>query len=198
MAGRRARIGVFGGTFDPVHSAHIAVAESARRSLGLDRVLFVVANDPWQKDDRDVSPAEDRYAMVDAATLGHPGLEASRLELDRGGPSYTIDTVRELLARCPQAELVLLVGADVVDTLPTWKAEAALRELVTLAVVARPGFEAVHAPPGWRTVPVPASPLGVSSTDLRERLRRGEPVEGLVPDEVIRCIRRHGLYATNR
>ncbi len=198
MPGAGARIGVFGGTFDPVHAAHLAAAESTKQALGLDRVLLVVANDPWQKTDRDLTPAEDRYAMVEAATAGHPGLEPSRLELDRGGRSYSIDTVRGLLADEPGAEVVLIVGADVVGGLPTWKEDAALRELVTLAVVGRPGSDPAPVPPGWRTVPVPPSPFDVSSTDLRGRLRRGEPVDGLVPDAVIRCIRRRGLYATDR
>ncbi len=194
----RARIGVFGGTFDPVHVAHVEAAEATRRALGLERVLFVVANDPWQKADHDITPAEDRYAMVEVATAAHPGLEPSRLEIDRGGQSYTIDTVRELRAGRPDAEIVLIVGADVVGGLPTWKEEAALRDLVTLAVVGRPGSGPVAVPAGWRTVSVPASPLDVSSTELRRRLQTGEDVDGLVSPEVIRCIRRRGLYATGR
>jgi len=198
VGGRRPRIGVFGGTFDPVHVAHVQVAENVMRALSLDRMLFVVANDPWQKSERDVSPAEDRYAMVEAATARRPGLEPSRLEIERGGQSYTIDTVREILGCRPDAEVFLVVGADVVDGLPTWKEEARLRELVTLAVVARPGAGTADVPAGWRTVPVPPSPLGVSSTELRRRLRAGEPVEGLVPDDVIRCIRQRRLYATAR
>jgi nicotinate-nucleotide adenylyltransferase len=198
LSGSGPRIGIFGGTFDPIHSAHVEVAERVSEVLGLDRMLLVVANDPWQKVDHDVTPAEDRYAMVVAATAGHPGLEPSRLELDRGGPSYTIDTVHEITARCPGAQVVLVVGADVVDGLPTWKEEAALRDLVTLAVVGRPGAGQPVAPPGWRTVPVPASPRDISSTELRRRLRKGEPVDGLVPDDVIRCIRQRGLYATDR
>jgi nicotinate-nucleotide adenylyltransferase len=198
VSGRGYRIGIFGGTFDPVHVAHLQVAERVSRSLALDRMLLVVANDPWQKVDRDITPAEDRYAMVKAATAAHPGLEASRLELDRGGPSFTVDTVRELKGECPDAEVVLVVGADVVDGLPTWKDEPALRDLVTLAVVRRPGSQEPVAPPGWRTVPVPDSPLDISSTDLRRRLRNGEVVDGLIPDDVIRCIRQRGLYATDR
>jgi nicotinate-nucleotide adenylyltransferase len=198
VSGPVARIGILGGTFDPIHTAHIEVAERVRDSLHLDRVLLVVANDPWQKVDHDITPAEDRYAMVEAASAGHPGIDPSRLEIDRGGPSYTVDTARQILRCRPDAELVLIVGADVVDGLPTWKDERALRDLVTLAVVARPGAEAVAAPPGWRSVAVPSSPLDISSTDLRGRLRRGEEVGGLIPDDVIRCIRQRGLYATGR
>ena len=198
MPGRGECIGLFGGTFDPIHVAHLEVAEAVRTALRLDRVLLVVANDPWQKVDHDITPAEDRYAMVAAAVAGYPGLEASRLELDRGGPSFTVDTVREIERRHPGADVVLIVGADVVEGLPTWKEEPALRELVTLAVVGRPGVGQVEAPPGWRTVHVPPSSLDVSSSDLRHRLQRGEPVDGVVPDDVIRCIRQRDLYATGR
>ena len=194
-----ARIGIFGGTFDPVHTGHIEAAEAVRRSLGLDRMLLVVANEPWQKEGlRPVTPAEDRYALVVAATEGHPGLEPSRLELERGGPSYTVDTVDELHRAEPGSDLVLVVGADVVADLPTWHDEARLRDEVTLAVVSRPGSPAAEPPPGWRSVAVPVAPVDVSSTELRERLADGRPVDGLVPEAVMRCIRRRGLYATGR
>ncbi len=192
------RIGIFGGTFDPIHNGHLQVADEVRRSLGLDRLLVVVANEPWQKQDRPVTPAEDRYAMVVAALSDHPGLEASRVELDRGGPSYTVDTVRELLAEEPDAELFVVVGADVVGGLASWHEEPALRELVTLAVVDRPGAEAVPTPPGWRAVRVPVRPLDVSSTGLRTRLEQGRSVSGTVPESVIRCMTQRGLYATGR
>jgi nicotinate-nucleotide adenylyltransferase len=193
------RIGIFGGTFDPVHTAHLEVAEVVRDALGIDRMLLVVANQPWQKlDDRTLTAAEDRFAMVDAAVAGRPGLEPSRIELDRGGPSYTIDTVRELRDDDPGAELVLVVGADVVPGLTTWRDEPELRTLVTLAVVDRPGTSPVPIPAGWRAVAVPVAPFDVSSTELRQRLEAGLPVEGEVPPAVIRCIRQRGLYATGR
>ncbi len=193
------RIGVLGGTFDPVHSAHIEVAESVHRALALDRMLLVVANQPWQKEgERPLTPAEDRYAMVAAAVEDRPDLEASRLEIDRGGPTFTIDTVHQLLQAHPGAELFLVVGSDVVPMLDTWHEEPALRRQVTLAVVGRPGSEPRRPPPGWRTVPVPVSPSDVSSTDLRRRLEAGEPVDGLIPEAVIRCIHQRGLYATGR
>jgi nicotinate-nucleotide adenylyltransferase len=193
------RIGIFGGTFDPVHTAHLELADSVRRTLGLDRMLLVVANQPWQKEgDRPVTPAEDRFAMVEAAVADWPGLEPSRLEIDRGGPSYTIDTVRALQGVEPDADLTLVVGSDVVAGLTTWKEEPALRDLVTLAVVGRPGVPTVDAPAGWRAVGVPAATFDVSSTELRRRLERGEPVDGLVPGAVIRCMVERGLYATGR
>jgi len=193
------RIGIFGGTFDPIHTAHLEVAEAVRERLGLDRMLLMVANRPWQKvGARPLTPAEDRFAMVEAAAADWPGLEPSRMEIDRGGPTYTIDTVRQLLDEEPGAEVTLVVGSDVVGGLTTWKDEAALQGAVTLAVVGRPGVDPVAPPPGWRTVQVPVAPFDVSSTELRRRLEAGLPVEGWVPEPVIRCIARRGLYATGR
>ena len=193
------RIGVFGGTFDPIHTAHLELAEVVRVALGLDQMLLVVANRPWQKEgERPLTPAEDRFAMVEAAVAGWPGLVASRIEIDRGGPTYTIDTVRQLLADHPAAEVVLVVGSDVVAGLPTWHDEAALSDLVTLAVVGRPGVAPAPVPSGWRAVTVPAAPFDVSSTGLRQRLEQGESVAGLLPEAVIRCIHQRGLYATGR
>lgn len=194
-----ARIGVFGGTFDPVHSAHVEVAEAVRTTLALDRMLLVVANHPWQKvGGRALTSAEDRYAMVAAAVADRPDLEASRLEIERGGPTYTIDTVRQLRRADPEAKIFLVVGSDVVPTLDTWHDQAALRDQVTVVVVGRPGAVPARPPGGWRSVQVPVAPSDLSSTELRRRLEAGEPVEGLVPEAVIRCIRQRGLYATGR
>lgn len=199
MSAPSPRVGLFGGTFDPIHTAHLEVADVVRTTLGLDRMLLVVANRPWQKEgDHPVTPAADRLAMVEAAVAGWPGLVPSRIEIDRGGPSYTVDTVRQLLQDEPGAQLTVVVGADVVAGLTTWHDEAALRDLVTLAVVGRPGVAPVPVPPGWRAVEVPAAPFDISSTELRRRLEQGEPVTGLVPEPVIRCILQRGLYATDR
>lgn len=193
------RIGIFGGTFDPIHAAHLQAADAVRTRLGLDRMLLVVANQPWQKmGERPLTPAEDRYAMVEAAVTGWPGLEPSRLEIDRGGPSYTIDTVRDLLSAEPGAEVTLVVGSDVVAGLPTWKEEGALRDQVTLAVVGRPGVAPVDPPLGWHAVHVAVGPFEGSSTDLRRRLEAGLAVDEWVPEPVIRCIGQRGLYATGR
>jgi nicotinate-nucleotide adenylyltransferase len=196
---RPSRVGIFGGTFDPIHTAHLEVAEVVRSTLGIDRMLLVVANRPWQKvEERPVTPAEDRFAMVQAAVSGWPGLEPSRIEIDRGGPSYTIDSVRQLKQDHPGIDLTVVVGSDVVATLTTWKDASVLSTEVTLAVVGRPGVPPVDPPPGWRAINVPAAQYDVSSTDLRRRLELGEPVDGLVPEAVIRCIAQRGLYATER
>jgi nicotinate-nucleotide adenylyltransferase len=197
----RPRIGVLGGTFDPPHVGHVAAAAAARDELGLDRVLLVVANDPWQKSpSRSITPAEDRFALVEAAVSGLEGVEASRLELDRGGPSYSIDTVEALRAGVlgEPADVVLIVGADLVATLPTWERAAELAKLATLAVVARPGSPDVRRASGWHVLTVDGPSLDVSSSELRERLVHGEDVEGLVPDPVMRCIRARHLYAVGR
>ena len=186
---------MLGGTFDPVHVAHIAAAVEARDQLHLDRVLFVVANMPWQKRDRPVTSAEDRFAMVRAALDGIDGLEASRIELDRGGESYTADTLAELAARWPGAELVLLVGADVANELQTWKRVDAVQRLATLGVWRRQGVDVPDLGPGWRVTSVDVPCLELSSTELRARAVAGRPLDGLVPAPALRLIRDRGLYA---
>jgi nicotinate-nucleotide adenylyltransferase len=193
------RIGIFGGTFDPVHVGHLVAATWAREALQLDRVLLVVANVPWQKaDTRVVSPAEDRLRMVEAAVHGVPGVEASRVEIDRGGPSYTIDTVREVLDAAPSARPFVIVGADVAAELGTWRRAEELRRAVTLVVVDRGGVGSGEDPPGWevRRVGIPA--LDISSSQLRQRLAQGRSVDFLIPEPAIRCIRQLNLYADSR
>ena len=192
------RIGLFGGTFDPIHLGHIQMAEAVRQALDLDEMLMMVANDPWQKRGRVITPAEDRYAMVEAACREWTGLLASRMELDRGGATYTVDTVRQLRAAEPEARIYLVVGADVVADLPTWHQEAELRALVELAVVDRPGTPTAEVPDGWRSVRVEVDPIDLSSTELRRRLDAGESLTGVLPDGVIRCISERSLYATER
>ena len=189
------RIGIFGGTFDPVHVGHLVAAVNARHSLDLDTVLLVVANVPWQKaGTRVVSDPAARLAMVQAAVAGIAGLEASAVELERGGPSYTADTLDEVAARHPGAELFLIVGADVAELLHTWERVAEVRRAVTLVVVNRPGWTPPATLEGWRmrTVEIPA--LDISSTDLRARAADGRPLDFLVPTEVVRVIRERDLY----
>ncbi len=198
-SGAGERIGIFGGTFDPVHVGHLVAAMEARHELGLDRVLLVVANDPWQKSDqRAVSPADDRFTVVSAAVEGVEGLEASRIEIDRGGPSYTADTVAALAAAHPGAELFLIVGDDVAAELTTWQRVEEIVEAVTLVVVERYGAAPVPDPAGWRVRRLAIPALEISSSDLRQRLAEGRNVEFLVPGPAIRCIRRLGLYAAPR
>ncbi len=183
----RRRVGVLGGTFDPVHIAHLVAGLEVRHALGLDEVLLVVANEPWQKTgDRQVTPAEDRFAMVAAAVADVDGLEASRLEIDRGGPSYTADTLAELSGEDHQ--LFLIIGADV--DLDTWIRADEVRRLAELVVVSRPGDT---PPPGTTVVEIPA--LDISASDLRRRMAEGRPVEFLIPAGAVRCIRDRGLYA---
>ena len=188
------RIGVFGGTFDPPHIAHLALAAQARHQLGLDRVLFVVANVPWQKASaRQISDPDDRYEMVRDAVAGRTGLEASRMEIDRGGESYTADTLAELAS--PGRELFLLIGSDLVSALATWKRWEELPPLSTLAIVTRPGGFAVAQPaPQWRWVEVRMPALEISSSELRAMVGEGRPIDFLVPDSVAAHVRRRSLY----
>ena len=189
------RIGILGGTFDPVHVGHLAVAVEVRHALALDRMLLMVANVPWQKaGSRAVTPAEDRFAVVEAAVAEVGGLEASRLEIDRGGPSYMADTAEELARLHAGAELFLVVGSDLVAELPTWEREGELRQRVTLAVVGRPGAAVALPPHPWRALAVTVPALDVSSSDLRARAAAGRPLDVLVPPAALRQIRRRGLY----
>lgn len=186
-----------------MHVGHLVAAVNARHELTLDRVLLVVANEPWQKaGSRPVTPAADRLALVEAAVGGVEGLESSAIEIERGGPSYTADTVAELEARWPGAELNLIVGADAAAGLGSWERIDEVRTRVVLVVVNRPGT-AISAGPGsplegWdvRMVEVPA--LEISSTDLRDRVATGRPLDFLVPMPAIHVIRERGLYSVAR
>jgi nicotinate-nucleotide adenylyltransferase len=190
---------VFGGTFDPVHVGHLVAAVNVRYALDLDPVLLVVANVPWQKaGSRSITPALDRLAMVEAAVGGVPGVEASAIEIERGGPSYTADTLAQLAAANPSAELFCVVGADAADELETWERADEVAALATLVVVNRPGAAPPRPMPGWRFVEVEIPALEVSSTDLRARAADGRPLDYLVPDAAIHCIRRRSLYAAPR
>ncbi len=198
------RLGLFGGTFDPPHCGHLAAAVAARDALQLDRVLMVVANDPWQKSPyRTVTPAVDRLAMVEAAVEGLCSVEADRSEIDRGGPTYTVDTVESQVAAARSQgrsapHIFLVVGSDVLPGLSTWERVAELRRRVTLAVVSRPGAPVRHHPRGWEMVEVQIEGVDISSSQVKARLEHGESVEGMVPDPVIRCIRLRHLYAGGR
>lgn len=196
--GRRS-IGVFGGTFDPVHVGHLVAAVNVRHALDLDVVLLVVANRPWQKEgSRVLTPAADRLAVVRAAVGEVAGVEASDLEVARGGVSYTADTLAALQAEDPAADLVLVVGADVAASLDTWERLDEVRQRSRLAVVNRPGAPPPAVPPGWRADVVEIPALEVSSTDLRARVADGRPLDYLVPAAAVREVHRRGLYAAER
>jgi nicotinate-nucleotide adenylyltransferase len=189
------RLGIFGGTFDPPHVGHLVTAVNVRYELSLDRVLLVVADQPWQKvGTRDISAAEDRFAMVEAAVGDVDGLEASRIELDRGGLSYTADTLSDLLAADPTQDLYVILGSDAAVGLPSWERADEVRALSTIVVVERPGSGEGLPPRGWSWVRVEVPRLEVSSTDLRARVVDGRPLDYLLSPAVIDTIERRGLY----
>jgi nicotinate-nucleotide adenylyltransferase len=189
------RLGIFGGTFDPPHVGHLVAAVNVRHTLALDVVLLVVANDPWQKSgERTITEARDRLAMVEAAVGDVEGLEASDIELRRGGTSYTADTMAELHAKEPGTELFLVLGSDAAAGLTTWERADEVRTAATVVVVTRPGAEAGEPPSGWSWITVESPRLEVSSTDLRRRFVDGRPLDYLITPAVIDCIEARGLY----
>jgi nicotinate-nucleotide adenylyltransferase len=194
------RLGVFGGTFDPIHIGHLVTAVSVHHDLGLDRLLLVVAHDPWQKTGagEQVTPSDVRFAMVSAAVSDVPGLEASDIELRRPGPTYTADTLRQLHEQEPDAELFLIVGSDAAGGLPTWERADEVRDLATLVVMPRPNHEEEAPPEGWKHVEVDVPSIELSSTDVRERVAAGRPIHFLVPDPVRHLIEERALYCPRR
>jgi nicotinate-nucleotide adenylyltransferase len=190
----RLRIGVFGGTFDPPHVGHLVTAVNVRYALGLDVVYFMVAHVPWQKEgSRRITPSDDRYEMVCAAVAGVDGIEASRLEIDRGGASYTADTLQEMANIHRGAELFTIVGDDAAAGLSTWKRVDEVVARSRIVVVDRPGTHVDLEPlTDWVRVEVPR--LEVSSTDLRARFIDGRPLDYLVTPEVLELICQRGLY----
>lgn len=196
------RLGVFGGTFDPVHIGHLVVAVEVRHALALDRLLLMLADQPWQKvGSRQITPAADRLAVLQAALTGARGLEASTLEIERGGASYTADTLAELRRRHPGAELHLVVGADVAAELDSWVRVEEVKALAHLVVVGRPGAVAPVerlGDEGWRVTTVPTTFIGISSSDVRARVAAGRPIDYLVPASAVREISERGMYAARR
>jgi len=173
-------------------------AVNVRHALALDRVLLVVANQPWQKSGRRLTPAADRLAVVEAAVGGTPGIEASSAEIDRGGDSYTADTLEELVDEDAGRELFLVVGADVATELGTWRRTDVVARLATLVVVSRGGSSPVEVGPPWRVHQVRIPALEISSSDLRARAADGRPLDHLVPMAAVARIRERGLYAGDR
>ncbi len=188
------RIGVLGGTFDPPHVGHLVTAVDVAHLLDLDLVLMVVANEPWQKvGSRRITPAQERLALVRAAVAGVDGVEASDLEIARGGPSYSVDTLAALHDEWPDAELFLIVGADAAAELHTWERPDELAAACRVVVVDRPGV-VTRLPEGFDCLRLEVPRLEVSSTDLRARVVDGRSLRFLVPDAVVSLVRELDLY----
>jgi nicotinate-nucleotide adenylyltransferase len=194
MASARApRIGVMGGTFDPIHHGHLVAASEVAQSFDLDEVVFVPTGTPWQKEH--VTESEHRYLMTVIATASNPRFTVSRVDIDRGGLTYTIDTLRDLQKQRPDAQLFFITGADAIAQILGWRDHSDLWDLAHFVAVSRPGH--VLSTDGLPTedvsqLEIPA--LAISSTDCRERVGRGEPVWYLVPDGVVQYIAKHHLY----
>ncbi len=185
-------VGLFGGSFDPIHHGHLLVGLAAVEALGLDSLRFVPAHTQPFKGGRHGATPEQRAAMVALAIAGEPRFALERVELDRGGPSYTVDTLRTLTAREPGVDFALLVGADAVAELGGWREADALPGLARIVALTRSGAPAPPSPLVWRTLPVPA--IEISATDVRARLRAGASVRWRVPDAVARYIAAERLY----
>ena len=195
---RRRRVGVMGGTFDPIHHGHLVAASEVQAWFDLDEVVFVPTGDPWQKADREVTTAEHRYLMTVIATAANPRFNVSRVDIDRSGRTYTIDTLRDLRERLPEADLYFITGADALAEIFTWRDADELFDLAQFVGCTRPGYEmdeeTLRAIPADRVTMVEIPALAISSTDCRAWTQRGEPVWYLVPDGVVQYIAKHELY----
>ncbi|WP_267208059.1 nicotinate-nucleotide adenylyltransferase [Corynebacterium sp. Marseille-P8863] len=193
-----ARIGIMGGTFDPIHHGHLVAASEVADRFQLDEVVFVPTGNPWQKAGRTITAAEDRYLMTVIATASNPRFSVSRVDIDRGGPTYTMDTLRDLREQFPNAQLYFITGADALSSIMSWRDWEHMFELAEFVGVTRPGYELsedmlpeeiqrrVHL------IEIPA--MAISSTDCRERSEQGRPVWYLVPDGVVQYIGKNQLY----
>jgi nicotinate-nucleotide adenylyltransferase len=194
----RRRIGVMGGTFDPIHHGHLVAASEVQSWFDLDEVVFVPTGQPWQKQERQVSAAEDRYLMTVIATASNPRFWVSRVDIDRGGPTYTIDTLRDLRDELSDADLYFITGADALSDIFTWRNADELFSLAHFVGCTRPGFAmnpaVLEGIPTDRVTIVEIPALAISSTDCRQRHMRGEPVWYLVPDGVVQYISKYALY----
>ncbi|PZF55023.1 nicotinic acid mononucleotide adenylyltransferase [Curtobacterium sp. MCSS17_008] len=189
----RPRVGVMGGTFDPIHHGHLVAASEVARAFDLDEVVFVPTGQPYMKSD--VTDAEHRYLMTVVATASNPMFTVSRVDIDRPGPTYTIDTLRDLREQRPDAQLVFISGADAVQQILDWKDHDGLWDLAHFVAVTRPGHDLSITGLPERDVSLLEVPaLAISSTDCRDRVRRGHPVWYLVPDGVVQYISKHHLY----
>lgn len=191
------RLGIMGGTFDPIHHGHLVAASEAQSLFGLDEVVFVPTGRPWQKGGTPVSPAEHRYLMTVIATASNPRFWVSRVDIDRAGPTYTIDTLRDISAQFPECELYFITGADALEQILSWKDVDEVFSLAHLVAVTRPGYTLsdAHLPAdAVSLLEVPA--LAISSSACRERVESGRPVWYLVPDGVVQYIAKHRLYVS--
>nr|WP_257786376.1 nicotinate-nucleotide adenylyltransferase [Janibacter indicus] len=190
---------MMGGTFDPIHHGHLVAASEAASRFGLDEVVFVPTGEPWQKADKQVSPAEHRYLMTVVATASNPRFTVSRVDIDREGPTYTIDTLRDLREQRPDDELFFITGADALAQILSWKDIGELWDLAHFIGVTRPGYHLSETglPDDKVTLQeVPA--MAISSTDCRQRVADGDPVWYLVPDGVVQYINKYELYTDDR
>jgi nicotinate-nucleotide adenylyltransferase len=190
------RIGVMGGTFDPIHHGHLVAASEVAGVFALDEVVFVPTGQPWQKDDRQVSPSEDRYLMTVIATASNPRFSVSRIDIDRGGPTYTIDTLCDLRAeRGDEAELFFITGADALAQIMSWQDVSELFKLAHFVGVTRPGHRLTgDGLPEDKVSLLEVPALAISSTDCRQRVAHGEPIWYLVPDGIVQYIAKRRLY----
>jgi nicotinate-nucleotide adenylyltransferase len=184
-----------GGTFDPIHHGHLVAASEVQSRFDLDEVIFVPTGKPWQKSDREVTRAEDRYLMTVIATASNPVFSVSRVDIDRQGPTYTVDTLRDLKAEYPGDELFFITGADALEQILTWRNADDLFTYAHFIGVTRPGYRLNdHHLPDGKVSLVEVTAMAISSTGCRERVMRGEPLWYLVPDGVVRYIDKRRLY----
>jgi len=185
-----------GGTFDPIHHGHLVAASEVGHFFSLDEVIFVPTGQPWQKEGRQVSPSEDRYLMTVIATASNPRFSVSRVDIDRPGPTYTIDTLRDLrAARGPHAELFFITGADALEQMMTWQDADELFKLAHFVGCTRPGHRLSGAGlPDDRVSLIEIPALAISSTTCRQRVAAGEPIWYLVPDGIVQYISKRALY----
>ncbi|WP_209561192.1 nicotinate-nucleotide adenylyltransferase [Frigoribacterium sp. PvP032] len=196
VTGRRPRVGIMGGTFDPIHHGHLVAASEVAQSFHLDEVLFVPTGQPYMKSG--VSDSEHRYLMTVVATASNPMFTVSRVDIDRDGPTYTIDTLRDIRAQRPDSELFFITGADAVSQILDWKDVRELWDLAHFVAVTRPGHDlSVGSLPESDVSLLEVPALAISSTDCRARVGRGFPVWYLVPDGVVQYISKHHLYRSN-
>lgn len=193
---RRPRIGVMGGTFDPIHHGHLVAASEAAQWFELDEVVFVPTGQPWQKSR--VTTSEHRYLMTVIATASNPRFTVSRVDIDRPGPTYTIDTLRDLKAQRPDADLFFITGADAIAQILSWRDHDELWDLAHFVAVSRPGHVlSTDGLPSENVSQLEIPALAISSTDCRARVSQGHPVWYLVPDGVVQYIAKHHLYRSN-